>query len=214
MSAQDLTTLRQAFAELAPLPEDEWSFLCARVELRELARGAMLLREGEAVDWLGFLTRGLVRMFRTLDGREVTLGFDCEARFVGAYDAYSSRTRARYGVEALEASTLLRFERALLEELDARHAAWGELFRRLAERELVHKIDKELRIRTRSAEERYGELVRTNSYLVRRVPQYHLASYLGIAPETLSRIRARMGSGSGPGSGPGSGSDSVTPPRS
>jgi len=214
MSAHDIARLRDAFTALAPLPEDEWSFLCARLELRELPRGAALVREGETVDWLGFLTRGSVRIFHTLDGREVTLGFDCEQRFVGAYDAYRTRTRSRTGLEALEASTLVRFERALLDELDARHAAWRELFRRVAEHELVRKMDKELRIRTRSAEERYAELVRTNSWLVRRVPQYHLASYLGIAPETLSRIRARMGSGSSPGSGSSSGSSSVSTPRS
>jgi CRP-like cAMP-binding protein len=57
----------------------------------------------------------------------------------------------------------------------------------------VKRTDKELRIRTQSAEERYAELVRTRSFLVARVPQYHLASDLGIAPETLSRIRARLG---------------------
>ncbi|MSR61620.1 MAG: Crp/Fnr family transcriptional regulator [Planctomycetes bacterium] len=196
MSTDELTALHRAFAALAPIPDGEWIYLSARVEFRDVPRGATLLREGESVEWLGFLTRGLVRIFLTLEEREVTLGFDCEERFVGAYDAYRARTRARYGIEALEASTLVRFERALLEELEARHAAWRELFRRLVERELAHKIDKELRIRARSAEERYAELVATNSYLVRRVPQYHLASYLGIAPETLSRIRARMGSGS------------------
>ena len=81
--------------------------------------------------------------------------------------------------------------------LATRHAVWRELSLRIAERELAHKIDKELRIRTLTPEQRYTELVRSNSYLVHRVPQYHLASYLGIAPETLSRIRARMSSPTG-----------------
>jgi CRP-like cAMP-binding protein len=194
----DLAAVRRAFAALAAIPDDEWRFLEERVALREVPKGSMLLREGERVDWLGYLTRGLVRIVRRAGGREVTLGFDCEDRFVGAYDAYVTRAPARYGIEALEPSRLARFERGLLDALERRHDCWRELFRRIAERELVRKLDKELRIRTRTSEERYAELVRTGSYLVRRVPQYHLASFLGIAPETLSRIRARMGSGSTP----------------
>ena len=196
MDTHDLSSVRLAFSTLVTIPDDEWRFLAARVVVQEVPKGGVLLREGELVDWLGYLTRGLVRIARLAGGHEVTLGFDCEDRFIGAYDAYVTRTPARYGLEALEPSRLVRFERALLDDLNRRHACWRELFRRVAERELVRKIDKELRIRTRSSEERYAELVRTGSYLVRRVPQYHLASFLGIAPETLSRIRARMGSGS------------------
>jgi CRP-like cAMP-binding protein len=193
MDARDLAAVRRAFTALAAIPDDEWRFVEERVASRDVPRGALLLREGEPVDWLGYLTRGLVRIVHLSDAREVTLGFDCEERFVGAYDAYATRTPARYGLEALEPSRLVRFERGLLDALNERHACWRELFRRVAERELVRKIDKELRIRTRTSAERYAELVRTGSYLVQRVPQYHLASFLGIAPETLSRIRARLG---------------------
>ena len=194
MDGQDLAAVRRAFAPLSTIPDDEWRFLEERAVLRQVPKGSALLREGELVDWLGYLTRGLVRIVRRVGGREVTLGFDCEERFVGAYDAYVTRTPARYGIEALEPSRCVRFERGLLDALEGRHACWRELFRRIAERELVRKLDKELRIRTRTSEERYAELVRRGSYLVRRVPQYHMASFLGIAPETLSRIRARMGS--------------------
>ena len=196
MPTPELSALRRALAELAPIPEAEWTHARAGVALVEVPRGALFLRQGEAVNWLGFLTRGLVRIFRQTGAREVTLGFDCEERFVGAYDAYVARAPARYALEALEPSQLVRFERARLDELEARHACWREVFRRLTERQLVRRIDKELRIRTRTSAERYAELVRSDSYLVRRVPQYHLASFLGIAPETLSRLRARMrGSG-------------------
>ena len=192
MGSPELLALRAAFDALVPLPAEEWEFCRARTTIRDFARGEPLLRQGERVDWLGFLLGGLARIHRTEDAREVTLGFDCEGRFVGAFDAYTSREPARYAIEALEPCRLARFDRAFFDVLAARHAVWRELSARIAERELVHKIDKELRIRTRSAEQRYAELVRSGSFLVHRVPQYHLASYLGIAPETLSRIRARM----------------------
>ena len=194
MVSPELLSLRCAFDAIAPLPAAEWEFCRAHATVRDFARGEPLVRQGERVDWLGFLLSGLVRYYRLEDGREVTLGFDREERFVGAFDAYTSRQPARYSIHALEPGRVVRFDRNLFDQLAARHAIWRELSMRIAERQLAHRIDKELRIRTLSAEERYTELVRSDSYLVHRVPQYQLASYLGIAPETLSRIRARMSS--------------------
>jgi len=192
MERPELSALRRAFDALTSIPDAEWAHASQGAVLQELPRGAALLHQGEPVEWLGYLARGLIRIHRLAAEREVTLGFDCEGRFVGAYDAFVTRTPAQYALQALEPSLVVRFARAQLAELQARHPCWRELFGRIVERQLLHKIDKELRIRTRTPEERYAELLRTGSYLVRRVPQYHLASFLGIAPETLSRIRARM----------------------
>lgn len=168
MERPELSTLRQAFEALAPLPDAEWAHASRGAVLQELPRGAALLRQGEPVEWLGYLARGLIRIHRHAGEHEVTLGFDCEGRFVGAYDAFVTRTRAQYALQTLEPSLLVRFERAQLAELETRHPCWRELFRCITERELVRKIDKELRIRTRTPEERYAELLRKGSFLVRR----------------------------------------------
>jgi len=190
-AAEALEKLRRALVQLAPLPHHEWSRFAGEVELAFQRAGELLLAPGAPVDWVGFLGSGLVRYFHRERGREVTLGFDCEERFVGDHEAFTARTGSRIAIEALENCVLVRLSRAHHDALLARDACWSELFRRLLERELAHRIDKELRIRTRSPRERYEALVKSGSYLVKRVPQYHVASYLGIAPETLSRIRAR-----------------------
>lgn len=199
---RDFSALRRAFGSFADIPLDQWEALFQSTRVLVIPKGTTILRQGEAADWLAFVERGLLRNFHNTGEREVNLGFEREGGFVGAYDAYVRRAPAESGVETLEECVLLRFDRPALDALIAGHPCWRELSWRVAEAELVRKLEAERAARTRTAEERYAELAATDSDLLRRVPGYHLASYLGIAPETLSRIRTRLDLGASRGGSP------------
>lgn len=196
---RDLSALERAFHALVEIPEDQWARLRAGLRVIEAAKGEVLLHQGEAVEWLGFLEHGLLRMVRNTGEREVNLGFETEGAFVGGYEGYMTRTPAKFSLEALEKSVVLRLDRALIESLVDGHPCWRELMGRAAEVELLRKLDADLRARTLSPDERYADLARSNPAWLARVPGYHIASYLGITPETLSRIRARTSAPSTPG---------------
>ena len=160
---------------------------------RAFAPGERLVREGQhPATRIYFLLEGAVRVYYLTDGAEHTRNFTFEGRFATAYDSVLTGCPARITIEALEPVRTLHFDGALLAAMYRRHPIWEHMGRRIAERIWLEKEDKEHRLRVYSAEEHYRLLIERGWQGLERVPLRHVASYLGVTPETLSRIRARM----------------------
>src|ERR1700752_1845779 len=105
-SAFELAAVEADLRPLADIPGDEWAYFASRLETRELEVGELYVRQNAPPEGVGFLVRGLLRLARVEEGREVTLGFDCEGRLVGAYDAWLTGSPALYSIAALGARLL------------------------------------------------------------------------------------------------------------
>lgn len=128
------------------------------------------------------------------DGRDFNKGFISEGGFCGAIEALITEAPTRLNIEALEPSRLLVFPHRHLRSLYDRDPYWERVGRCFAERLLVKKVRKEAALLMDSASERYEAFLADNPSLENRIADYHVASYLGVAPETLSRLkRARTG---------------------
>ncbi len=160
---------------------------------RRLAKGEDFLRAGDAGTRLAFVHAGLLRFYyTTADGKEVNKSFASERQFAGALGAYLTGQPARFGIQALEDCELLVADMAEIAGLAERHRCW-ETFRRLvAEQLYLRKEEREAELLLDSAETRYRRFLHRYPGLEGRIPQYHVAGYLGITPVALSRIRQRM----------------------
>lgn len=180
-------------APLVPKPAT-LDLLVRGSDVREVARGGHLLRQGEVAEHVHYVWRGLFR-FCSVDsgnGEERTLQFFDEARFFTEPGSFFGRTPSGLAIEAVEDSAVLRLPRAVLEAAYAADHAVERFGRLMVEDALTGAQRRSTNLLTLDPEERYRTFVATRPEVARRLPQYLIASYLGITPEALSRIRGRV----------------------
>lgn len=189
MSAHDsLLPIIRSFITLAPAEEDlvrQW-FVA-----EELPKGGFFLRAGEVSRKIGFVLQGVFHNFRSRDGQEHTFYFGREQEFIGDYSSFLPARPAAHAIQALEPARLLTISYDNLQRL-YREVREGERFGRLVAEYLFVDVLRQLTsFYEETPEERYARFVRTYPDLQQRVPQYYIASYVGVKPQSLSRIRAR-----------------------
>lgn len=151
----------------------------------------LLLKEGEVADRLYLVRKGCLRLFFPDDGKEITFQFFFEGDPVASFDSLYNRQPSLFSLESIEAAELSVMTRSDLMELIRRDLSLRQAYeRRLVERFRAYQLLFLSRIRN-TPQQRYEELLEEHPDIVRRVPQHYIASYLGITPVSLSRIRGR-----------------------
>ena len=168
----------------------QWEALRSIFHVKKLESGEYLIQPGDNQHELLFVCEGLLRFYYPSEnGTESNKAFVTENAFAGALAASALKLPVIYGVEALEPSTLLIATITEFTELYDEHPVFDRLGRKLTELLLVRK---ELRTRSflqQSAKERYLDFCHKHPDLLVRVPQYHIASYLGMTEVSLSRLK-------------------------
>ena len=179
---------------LAPLTPAEWQQVEPALERFAVPKGEVILREGAVCRYLYFLESGLLRYYANRDGEEVTKYFTVAPYCFTAQQSFSKVIPADEAIEALADSLVWRIDRAATYQLLGL-PGWSNFIRELIQ-EVQYRTDQLLvDAQQRSAEARYRDLLTTGDPLAREVPLKYLASFLGIAPQSLSRIRKRLVSG-------------------
>ncbi|NJS40356.1 MAG: Crp/Fnr family transcriptional regulator [Rhodobacteraceae bacterium] len=188
-----LATVSQAVAPLRPAPA-ALAALAAASETAIFRKGDHLLREGDVATHLLFVSRGLLRYYFLDDatGEERTGQFFDEGQVFTDAASFLGQTPATQFIDALEPGEVLRIPRVALYEAYMADHAMERFGRLMLENALVGSQRRAANLLRLSPDERYRTFVSTRPEVARRVPQYLIASYLGITPESLSRIRGRL----------------------
>ena len=194
--SKGLEKFRHTIEKAVCIPEREWEYLVPHLLERTFEKGDYLVRAGDAANNFYFIIHGLVRFFySTEDGKEFNKHFAMENGFAGSFHSLVLHEPCGFFIQALERTETIVLPNQLLYELYERHACWERLGRRNAENLALVKESREKELLLDSLEIRYRRFLKEYPGLADRIPQYHVASFLGVTDVALSRIRRKINSG-------------------
>lgn len=188
-----LSKIAQAIHAFSPLAEIEWQDLAANLLVKRFPKADFLTREGQVENYIYFLNSGATRNYFLKDGRDFTVDFHFSGDFVTAYYSLITREPSAVWIELLEDTEAVAIPYAALTTFYTKYHSGERIGRLMAEFQYVNRLRKEMALLSQTAEERYAALMQRNPELIRQISVKHLSSYLGIAPESLSRIRKLHG---------------------
>jgi CRP-like cAMP-binding protein len=188
--AEGLRRLRRVVGISGAVPEPQWREFAAHFRQHELKKRSVWQRAGEPATQLGFVVRGVFRLYYTRrDGKEVNKSFVAEDDFLASIHSLIEKVPSRLAIESLTDSTVLSAPYDAIAAFYERDMFWQRLGRLLAERLVVKKLEREAALLMDTAAVRYDTFLREHAAIERRVPDHQIARYLGITPEALSRLR-------------------------
>lgn len=179
-------------SKLLPNHGVDCSELDESLQEREVGKGEYLFEAGSICPFIGFTIKGCFRVFFLKDEKEITFDFFSESRFIVDYESYFRQKPTRFYFQAVEPSTLLILDNVSVKLLFEQPSEGQRLQRIALETVFFRFRDQLLSLYTDKPEERYLKLLQAEPALVQRIPQYYLASYLGVEPESLSRLKRRI----------------------
>lgn len=176
-----------------PLTDEEFAFFSGLLRSKTVAKKEILISEGDRCPHIYFVEKGALCSFLTTDtGEAHVVQFALEGYWISDLYSFFSEKPAIYTIEALEDCQLLALDKTGFQTACDRLPKVERFFRLLIQNAYVHAQYRIARTFSADAEQRYLELLEEQPDIVQRVPQFLIASYLGVKPQSLSRIRKQI----------------------
>ncbi len=173
------------------LSEEEQAYLKETLRIDQFKKGEMLLKEGDISTSFFFNLEGFVRLFYTTDPDEKTAYFYPPNSFISAYESFTKQTPVKFNFQAIQPTTVVTITTKATTALLAASPKFGFLAQVIMEDELAAHQNIIASLLTLTPEERYFQLMEERPDILNQVPQHYIASYIGVQPESLSRIKRR-----------------------
>ena len=185
-----MDTLRDILINKIGLKEVHFLQLNKLLKKVQLKKKDHLIKAGETCSFLGFVQDGVLRSYIQKDVDEFNVDFYLPNCFVSSYTSFLTQTPTKGYIQALSDATIYSISHADYTDLLKFSSDWYLLGKYIADTLFIKKCIRETSLLTDSATDRYRLLLNTYPQIEQQVAQYHIATYLGIKPESLSRIKA------------------------
>jgi CRP/FNR family transcriptional regulator, anaerobic regulatory protein len=184
--------VKEYISRFVSFTDNEWQpFLTALVR-KQIPKGSYLMEVGQVCDYVAFIDKGLFRTYSIVKGEEVTHNFSFDGNFFTDYPSFITRQPTLENHQALEDAEVWMLSYEKMQAIYKSTPVWEKFGRMIAEFILIRIAERNRSMLFLSAEEQYLDLMKTRPKVIANIPQHYIASYLGIQPESLSRIRKRL----------------------
>lgn len=183
--------LRNYLEKFLLLSDEEWLDFKECIEIEKISKKDFILKEGEKCDFIAFIQEGIFSFYNFHEGEEKITAFFFSGEFASNYRSFLTKSPSKHYIEALQDSIIYKIKLEKLIKLYDKHKSIERLGRLIAENLYLGVANRLDSFMFDSPAIRYQDLLNRNSKLISEIPQYMIASYIGVKPETLSRIRAR-----------------------
>lgn len=186
---ENLLSKIQSIVDLSP---EEIDLIKMLFRPKLLKKSDFFLAEGQVCKQVGFLVKGLMRYYINSDGEDRTYEFAQENDFICNYESFIPKTASTKIIQALEDCEIWQISYEDLQILYKSVRQGERLGRLVIEEVFIRTLQGLSSFYTDTPEQRYGEFIKHHPGLQQRISQYHIASYVGVKPQSLSRIRKRI----------------------
>lgn len=187
--------IKAYYRKLVPhISDAELAALEACLSVRQVQKGDFLVKAGLVCRHVSFISKGVARLYYTVDGKDISVGFAGAGEYTSEYESFLTRRPAMQNVGALTDMEVIDLGYDDMQRLYTQYPAFQEFGRKIAEMLFILLNRRNTAFLASSPEDRYRNMIADNPRLLQQVPQYMLASFIGVTPEHLSRIRKKMSS--------------------
>ena len=185
-------SLKKYCQTIVPISEEELKLIDKFFEVRTLKKKEFLLQDGSICNFIGFIANGTIRHFHIKDGVEKTCDISFENSWVTDFQSFTRNTPGVMNLQAMEETTVLLIRKENLHKMYAECHIYETFGRIMAEQTAQRATEIAMSLSSEKPEERFQNLIKKQPDLFQRIPQKYIANFLGISPESLSRIRRRI----------------------
>mgnify|MGYP000247635489 CR=1 FL=1 len=183
--------LKNFFEQYGKLSEAGLEALTGNFKEKYVKKGTLLLFQGDICNKIYFVKKGCLRLYYIANDVEITVWFSFENNTAIELSSFLSGAPSDYFIEAIEDSIILSLNKVELTQLYTDFPEMERLFRQFWETVILYLLKRFTALQKDTAEKRYLDLINESLYL-QRVPQKYLASFIGVTPTSLSRIRRKI----------------------
>lgn len=187
-----MNRLRKILNEKVDISENDWAFIASKLQIKDFQKKDFLIQKNTTEQNIYFILKGVFRIFIELPEKDVTSDFGFPNNFISSYSSFLTQTQSVATIQSLTKSQVVYITKGDLHEIYKNTACGESMGRIFAEEFFMYKSKRELSFMKDSPTERYLNLFKEQQNLIQEIPQKYLASYIGITPQALSRIRAKI----------------------